>query len=98
MAVSRVILLADHTGLVRLSKGALQVTVAGERIADPSGPFSGNHSAENHSAGITMSKSRNWTTGASRRRFLEQAAGVAAGSVLISRPLWAQGAGIGDRA
>jgi hypothetical protein len=45
-----------------------------------------------------MSKSRKWTTGASRRRFLKQAAGVAAGTVLIRRPLWGQGAGTGERA
>ncbi len=43
-----------------------------------------------------MSKSRKWTTGASRRRFLKEAAGAAAGTVLIRRPLWAQSAG--DRA
>jgi hypothetical protein len=39
-----------------------------------------------------MSESRKWTTGASRRRFLEGAAGVTAGTVLSRQPLWAQSA------
>ncbi len=38
-----------------------------------------------------MSKSRTWTAGASRRRFLKNAAGLTAGTVLARRPLWAQG-------
>jgi hypothetical protein len=41
-----------------------------------------------------MSKSRKWTTGASRRRFLEGAVGVTAGTVLSRQPLWAQSAGV----
>jgi hypothetical protein len=40
-----------------------------------------------------MSKSRKWTTGASRRRFLKGAAGVTAGTVLSRQPLWAQSPG-----
>jgi hypothetical protein len=38
-----------------------------------------------------MSKSRTWTASASRRRFLRNAAGLTAGTVLTRRPLWAQG-------
>jgi hypothetical protein len=40
-----------------------------------------------------MSKSRKWTIGASRRRFLKGAAGVTAGTMLSRRPLWAQRTG-----
>jgi hypothetical protein len=38
-----------------------------------------------------MSKSRTWMAGASRRRFLKNAAGLTAGTVLTRQPLWAQG-------
>src|ERR1700676_4899019 len=42
-----------------------------------------------------MNKSRNWAAGSSRRNFLKDAAGVAAGTVLPRQPLWAQGSRAG---
>jgi len=38
-----------------------------------------------------MSETRKWTAGASRRRFLKDAASVTAGTVLTRQQLWAQG-------
>jgi hypothetical protein len=40
-----------------------------------------------------MSELRKWATAPSRRRFLKDAAGVTAGTVLARQPLWAQSAG-----
>ncbi len=45
-----------------------------------------------------MSDTRKWTTGSSRRKFLEAAAGVTAGTVLGRRPLAAQSGRAGEAA
>jgi hypothetical protein len=45
-----------------------------------------------------MSNTRKWTTGSSRRKFLEAAAGVTAGTVLGRRPLAAQSGRPGEAA
>jgi hypothetical protein len=45
-----------------------------------------------------MSKSRKWMAGSSRRGFLKDAAGVAAGTMLTRQSLWAQGSRAGAAA